>query len=90
MECCKGLAPEHECKCAKSHSASLLTNVVTPRWIVLTRDGKAMWLDLIDGRFAYGGDLEPNDGARLFLDSLGRLLEERIQEAARKIDKAER
>ena len=48
---------------------------VTPRWIEMKRDGKTMWLDMVDGHFAYGGDLAPTAGARLFLAELGHLLD---------------
>ena len=60
-------------------------NDVSPRWVMMTKDGKTMWLDLVDGKFEYGGNLEPTDGACMFLDELGHLLNDRIEEAAKKL-----
>ena len=59
--------------------------LVEPRWITMRRDGKEAWLDMIDGKFAFGGDLEPSAAATVFLDELGHLIEKRIQEAAAKL-----
>lgn len=55
---------------------------VTPRWIELRRDGKIAWLDLVDGKFAFGGDMEPTEAAKVFLDAVGMLIEDRIKAAA--------
>lgn len=64
-----------------------ITTSATPRWIELKRDGKTAWLDMVDDKFAFGGDLEPSDAARVFFEELGQLLDDRVQEAARKIVK---
>ena len=51
----------------------------------IERAGQYVTFDFVDGKFVCTGNVEPTEGARLFIEQLGALLEARIQEEASKL-----
>lgn len=62
-----------------------LTKGYGPRWVQFEKDGKTAWLDVIDGKFSFGGDMEANEAAKMFLECVGHHIDARIIEAAKKL-----
>jgi hypothetical protein len=51
--------------------------------IVFTDDDKEFWLDIVDGKLDFGGNIETTESAEIFLKELGNIIAVRILENAK-------